>query len=120
MGGEEYIDGDDSPPSKGMDVLTISLIFCTMVTLLNILYLYPQMQARADCANECNAALQAMYDSCVVQNGVPPSESAWWNATWEEMDFEIPEPYPAPEYSMEEAVCMELLDNGSLVEAECP
>jgi hypothetical protein len=46
--------------------------------------------------------------------------AAYWNDSHEDWGFEPPEKYPAPVYSIGEEVCMELMDDGSLVEAECP
>jgi len=53
--------------------MAVCVILCALATLGNLWLLYPEIQARSDCANECNAALQKMYDSCVIQNGIAPN-----------------------------------------------
>jgi hypothetical protein len=45
----------------------LSLIVCMVATILNVLLILPGVYERAQCANECNAKLQACYDEAMAQ-----------------------------------------------------
>jgi len=78
-----------------------------------IFYVFPYVRDRSDCSNECNEALQTLYDSCVRQNGYAPN--GMLTAPQFRINTTASNQYKAIEYE-----CVELLDNGSMEDAPCP
>ena len=91
---------------EGVNPLALCIVLCALVCMGNLWYIYPAIQAQSDCANECNAKLQILYDSCVVQNGRPPNLTLEGNLSGVNT--------PSPEYDDSKAVYAWMHDNGSL------
>ena len=101
MAGSEPVD-----EGEGVSPIALCIVLCALVCMGNLWYLYPAVQARSDCSSECNAKLQILYDSCLVQNGVAPNMPLGANLSGVNM--------PSPVYDNSEAVYLWMDDNGSL------
>lgn len=102
---QSFIAPEKKPKCSNCESMkTISMVGVFVMFFLCALWIYPELKASADCKNECNEALQTLYNACVIQNGIAPNFTG----------------LPAPVYSVHAELCEYEYPNGTRVEVDCP